>query len=145
MLKLTLPVAVGVIAVALAACSGAGGSETVSATTTAATASKAAGTEARSSEGHAPDGDVELTRCEQDEFGQYPVATLEIVNHSSDRSSYVISVEFVDSTGMRVGEGTAAVNALAHGHAAIQRAYGLPQEDSKIQCRVTKVDRFASL
>ncbi|MEU3785234.1 FxLYD domain-containing protein [Streptomyces sp900129855] len=94
---------------------------------------------------HTPEGDVKLTRCEVDEFGKYPVATLTLVNHSADTSNYVVSVAFIDSTGTQVGDGTAAVSNLAHGHKAIDKAYGLEQADGKITCRVAKVERYASL
>ncbi|MGY3199789.1 hypothetical protein [Streptomyces sp. TE5632] len=92
-----------------------------------------------------PEDDVEVTRCGMDGTGTFPQAELTVTNHSSKSSNYVISVEFVDGSGTRKAEGTAALNNLASGQAAEEKAVGLSSGvPAELKCKVTKVTRYAS-
>lgn len=91
-----------------------------------------------------PDEDVKITKCEVDPTLQWPSASLDVTNRSSKSSNYIISVEFVDKDGTRLGEGTAALNNLAPGQVSKEKAQGLTQVSGKVTCKVTKVTRYAS-
>ncbi|MFF8467927.1 FxLYD domain-containing protein [Streptomyces griseus] len=91
-----------------------------------------------------PEGDVKITACEVNSTTQWPSASLDVTNRSSKDSNYIISVEFVDKDGTRLGEGTAALNNLAPDQVSKETAQGLTQVEGKISCRVTKVTRYAS-
>ncbi|MEU4356076.1 FxLYD domain-containing protein [Streptomyces virginiae] len=90
------------------------------------------------------EADVEITDCEVDSATKWAKADLTITNRSSKKSNYMISVEFVNKAGTRVGEAIAATNNLAPGQAAEETAQGLDQITDKITCKVTKVTRYAS-
>ncbi|MFF7879133.1 FxLYD domain-containing protein [Streptomyces californicus] len=99
---------------------------------------------AKAKEPSGPEGDVKVTGCEVEPTMQWPSASLDVTNRSSKPSNYIISVEFVDADGTRVGEGTAALNNLAPGQVSKEKAQGLTQVSGKVECRVTKVTRYAS-
>lgn len=90
------------------------------------------------------EADVKVTGCEVDSATHWAKALLTITNGSSKKSNYMVSVEFVDASGTRVGEAIAASNNLAPGQAAKETAQGLDQIDGKVTCKVTKVTRYAS-
>jgi hypothetical protein len=95
-------------------------------------------------EARTPEDDVELVKCGVDEFGQFPQAELKVTNHSSKDSNYVISVEFLDGSGTRKAEGTAALNNLAPKQTAEEKAVGLSKAPSDLKCKITDVKRYAS-
>ncbi|WP_069743050.1 FxLYD domain-containing protein [Streptomyces sp. EN23] len=99
---------------------------------------------AKAKEPSGPEGDVKITKCEVDGMTQWPSASLDVTNRSSKASNYIISVEFVDKDGTRLGEGTAALNNLAPDQVSKEKAQGLTQVSGKISCKVTKVTRYAS-
>lgn len=104
---------------------------------------------ARTSTAAAPEpkgaeADVKITACEVDSATNWAKAELTITNHSSKTSNYLVSVEFVNASGTRLGEAFAATNNLAAGQAAEQTAQGLDQITGKITCKLTKVTRYAS-
>lgn len=95
----------------------------------------------------APSGakaDVKITACELDSTMGWAKAELTITNGSSKKSNYIVSIEFVDASGTRLGEAVAATNNLAPGQAANVTAQGLDQIKDKITCKVTEVTRYAS-
>ncbi|MFJ9917302.1 FxLYD domain-containing protein [Actinacidiphila glaucinigra] len=94
--------------------------------------------------GNAPQKDVTLSKCGTDSFGQYPQADLVVKNHSSKSSNYIVQVEFTDAEGTRAAEGTAALNNLAPGQKANEKAVGLSKAPSGMKCRITKVTRYAA-
>jgi hypothetical protein len=106
---------------------------------------KEAGREAEAPKAKGPEADVELVKCSTDEFGQFPQAELKVTNNSSKTSNYVIQVEFLDGSGTRKAEGTAALNNLASGQVAEEKAVGLSKAPDGLKCKITKVDRYASL
>ncbi|WP_275672748.1 FxLYD domain-containing protein [Streptomyces anulatus] len=114
---------------------------------TASPSEGAAKEKAPEAEAEAPkgaEGDVKITACEVDSAMQWPSASLDVTNRSSKTSNYIVQVEFVDKDGTRLGEGTAALNNLAPGQVSKEKAQGLTQVSGKVECRVTKVTRYAS-
>lgn len=87
--------------------------------------------------------DVEITACEVAGDSRWPRADLTVTNHSSKTSDYVISVEFVTSSGTRVAEAATTVDNLAPDQVAKERAQSLTQVDGPITCNITNVTRFA--
>ncbi|QGV79503.1 hypothetical protein [Streptomyces ficellus] len=91
-----------------------------------------------------PDTDVAVATCEVDPTTRLPHAGLTVTNRSSEASDYVISVEFVTASGTRVAEANAAVDNLAPGQVANQRAQSLTKVGVPVNCNVTDVTRLAS-
>ncbi|MEU6941428.1 FxLYD domain-containing protein [Streptomyces rubiginosohelvolus] len=91
-----------------------------------------------------PEGDVKVTGCEVDSTPTWARADLTITNRSSKKSNYLISIEFVDKTGTRIGEAVAATSNLAPGQSAQGKAQGLDQITGAITCKITDVTRYAS-
>ncbi|MFJ7169382.1 FxLYD domain-containing protein [Streptomyces globosus] len=71
-------------------------------------------------------------------------AELLVTNRSSKTSSYWVQVEFVDSSGTRLGDAFTTVPDLAPGQRAKATAQGLDTITAKITCRLTDVTRYAS-
>jgi hypothetical protein len=88
------------------------------------------------------EADVKITSCEVSGATTWPAAELEIVNHSSSKANYIVSIEFVDAAGTRLGEGMAATNNLAPDQKALEKAQGLSKTNGKITCKVSKVTRY---
>ncbi|MEL5955836.1 FxLYD domain-containing protein [Streptomyces sp. CLV115] len=92
-----------------------------------------------------PEGDVKITGCEVNSSTTWPAADVEIVNHSDEKANYIVSVEFVNAKGDRLGEGMAATNNLAPGQKSVTKAQGLDATSGKVTCKVTDVSRYPSL
>lgn len=94
---------------------------------------------------HPPQADVAIESCATDAAG-FMTAGLRITNHSTGRSNYMISVNFLDGAGTKVAEGTAFSNNIDAGQAAIDSANSLtePKGSGSFSCKVTDVNRFAS-
>jgi hypothetical protein len=90
------------------------------------------------------EGDVTVTGCVVNSTTTWPAADVEIVNHSGAKSNYIVSVEFVDSSGTRLGEAMAAANNVAVGQKVRAKAQGLTDTSGKVTCRVSKVTRYPS-
>lgn len=88
------------------------------------------------------EGDVTIKACEVNGTTTWPAADLEIVNHSDAKANYIVSVEFLDSSGTRLGEGMAATNNLAPGQKAKAKAQALSDTSGKVTCKVSKVTRY---
>lgn len=89
--------------------------------------------------------DIQITGCTVDEIG-LAHAALTITNHSSKKSNYTVQVDFVDGSGARIGQGFAATNDLDPNAIAKTEAGDLAQvKDAKITCKVSQVNRYASL
>lgn len=101
--------------------------------------------EASTSGKNPPEADVKVVSCAKDEFGDWPEAKLEITNHSSKASDYMVTVEFLDADGTRKGEGTGLVSNLSPGQTAEDTAGGTAEVPGKVTCRIVKVSRTASL
>ncbi|MET8325658.1 FxLYD domain-containing protein [Streptomyces sp. NPDC005181] len=85
---------------------------------------------------------MKLTKCVVDSLTTWPAADVEIVNHSDSKANCIVSVEFVDGSGTRLGEGMAATSNLAVGQKAREKAQGLVKVPGKVTCKVSKVTRF---
>ncbi|MFE7358149.1 FxLYD domain-containing protein [Streptomyces sp. NPDC057543] len=91
-----------------------------------------------------PEADVKLHACEVNDMTNWPSAMVEINNGSKDTSNYIISVEFLDKSGTRVGEALAATNNVAAGQKVETKAQSLDKVSGDVTCKVTKVSRYAS-
>lgn len=91
-----------------------------------------------------PRDDVEITRCTVNDTTDWAEADLLVTNRSSKNSTYLVQVEFVDSTGTRLGNAITSVPDLAPGQRARTTARGLDPITVKITCRITDVTRYAS-
>lgn len=91
--------------------------------------------------------DVTVSACAREElFG--PKATLEITNNSTDPSDYMITVSFESPDGAtNFGTGNAFVQRLAPGQKKTEEVSSLETNvpEGEITCKITKVDRSASL
>lgn len=94
------------------------------------------------SDASGPEGDVKITQCEVDSLTTWASAEVTITNSTEQTASYVVSVEFVDSSGKRVGDALAATENLAAGQKAEETAQGLDTIKGKIDCKVTEVTRY---
>ncbi|MFJ4791747.1 hypothetical protein [Kitasatospora purpeofusca] len=92
---------------------------------------------------HPPAGDVTVAGCDTN-AAKFPVAHLEIRNHTSKASTYIVSVEFTDSSGTRLGEGLTSSTAVAPGQLVKTDTAAIVEVSGDIQCRVTRVDRYAA-
>ncbi|MEU1494312.1 FxLYD domain-containing protein [Streptomyces sp. NPDC005776] len=118
------------------------GSSTVSSAPSVSAKSSAPAKEKTAPASKGADADVKITSCEVNASTTWPAAGVEIVNYSSSEANYIVSVEFLDASGTRLGEGMAATNNLAPGQRALEKAQGLSKTDGKITCKVSKVTRY---
>ncbi|OKI04943.1 hypothetical protein A6A06_09630 [Streptomyces sp. CB02923] len=88
-------------------------------------------------------GDVKITSCEVSGATGWPSAKLLITNHTERTFNYMVQVEFVDSSGTRIGTGAAAENNLASGQKARATAQGFEKASGKITCKVADVQRYS--
>lgn len=87
--------------------------------------------------------DVTITKCEKSQFGAN--VALEVVNDSSKRSSYVVSLTIEDQDGTKIGEGSDFINNVEPGQKAVSEPLATYTGDpASITCRLTDVDRTAS-
>ncbi|AXE76053.1 FxLYD domain-containing protein [Streptomyces atratus] len=91
-----------------------------------------------------PEADVKLSACEVNDMTHWPSAMVKIENGSKDTSNYIISVEFLDKSGTRVGDALAASNNVAAGQRVETKAQSLDKVSGEVTCKVTKVTRYAS-
>jgi hypothetical protein len=145
-------VALFVVIAAVAASGSKGGgksgtSGTPHSVSSSSSSSKASGGGALTSSGnmsHPPQDDVKITSCSVDSTLNFPSAKLTITNHSSQPSSYMIQIEFVNSSGARVSDGYAAENTVRPGQTVYATAQGTDQVQGQVVCKAVSVDRIAS-
>jgi hypothetical protein len=89
-----------------------------------------------------PQADVAITSCTTALIG--PEAALRITNHSSGRSNYMISVNFLDAAGTKIAEGAAISNNIDPGQSAVEKATGFTEAKGALTCKVVNVNRFAA-
>lgn len=97
-------------------------------------------------EENAPPDDIDDGwKCEVDSLGQVQ-ATGTLTNHSSETSSYSITVSFNEKgTNTRFGDGTAFVNSVRAGEKATWEAITFDEPPAAgFTCEITEVDRYAS-
>ncbi len=90
------------------------------------------------------EGDVTVTGCTVNSTTTWPAADVEIVNHSGAKSNYIVSIEFLDKAGTRLGEGMAAANNVTPGQKVKTKAQGLADTSGKVTCKVADVTRYPS-
>jgi hypothetical protein len=130
---------VGIIVIAAAAGSG-GGSGGSGSTST----KQNGGVSTLSNNGkNPPQADVAMSKCSNGEYGLADVEVT-ITNHSSERSNYMVSVNLVDASGVKVGEGSAFSNNVEPGQVAIEKALASASGKPFATCKITDVNRFAS-
>ncbi|MEU0157952.1 FxLYD domain-containing protein [Streptomyces sp. NPDC006261] len=137
-----LVVVLGVVGVALGGSDSGGDTGGEVLEVTAPPSKGAAAPEAKAPAG--AEGDVKITGCEVSDATGWPKADVLITNRSSKTSNYIVSVEFVDGSGKRLGDAMAASNNVAAGQEVEEDAQSLDKVSGKVSCRVTKVTRYAS-
>jgi hypothetical protein len=91
-----------------------------------------------------PEADVTIKSCSTDDAG-FMTAQLDIVNHSSKASNYMVEVAFEGNGGAtQLGTGNAFVSGLEPNQTTAQEAKSLTDATGAFTCRVTSVDRFAA-
>lgn len=129
--------AFGIIIVAAAAGSGGSGSGTTD-------TKQNGGVSSLSNNGeNPPQADVAMSKCTNGEYGLADVEVT-ITNHSSKRSNYTVSLNLLDSSGVKVGEGTAISNNIEAGQSAVESVLASSSGKTFATCQVTEVNRFAS-
>ncbi|MGD9798261.1 MAG: hypothetical protein AB7H43_15285 [Acidimicrobiia bacterium] len=130
--------AVGIIAVliGISAASSGGDDNPVAATDDGGVQSSS------SNEKNPPVDDVTITGCEKSSIGAS--VDYQIVNHSSRRSNYAISVT-IESGTTKVGEAHGFVNDVEPGQTAVDGTFGtVSGSPASITCRLVEVERYAS-
>ncbi|KAA6221748.1 hypothetical protein CP973_07020 [Streptomyces albofaciens JCM 4342] len=133
-------------AVALTGCMGVPRYEATPAPASAApkeAASEAAESPSKAASGGEAEDDVKVTGCSVDGATGWPSAKLLITNRAERQFSYMVTVEFVDASGTRIGTGVAAENKLAAGQNARATAQGFVKASGSVKCRVADVQRYS--
>lgn len=93
---------------------------------------------------HPAADDVTVKSCSKTAIGTSEVG-LEVVNHSTKTSNYLINITVLDPSGTRVGEANTALNNVAAGQTARDTAVGsITGDPPSISCTVADVTRLAS-
>ena len=95
---------------------------------------------------HPPQADVSISGCSYDASTQFATATLSILNHSSQRSNYLIEVSFENSKGVQLGSNAAGGgdNVDAGQKSLVQAVDSLTAPPDALKCVLKSVNRFAS-
>jgi hypothetical protein len=95
---------------------------------------------------HPPQADVRVSGCSYDSSTGFATATLTIVNHSSKRSDYLISVDFENSKGVQLGDNYAGGgDNVDPGQSSIVQAVDtLTATPDALKCVLKSVDRTES-
>jgi hypothetical protein len=88
-----------------------------------------------------PQADVTLTGCAAGTI--MPDVKVTITNHSPERSNYLVSLNLLDASGTKIGEGTAASNNVEPAQTAIEDVLATAN-GTLATCNITEVNRFAS-
>lgn len=87
--------------------------------------------------------EVTLTDCVADADG-YLMASGELTNGSAKRSTYIISIAFVDGSGTQLDTTAASASNVEPGQRALWDASSFQRFDDDVTCEVVDVTRFAS-
>ncbi|MGW1776429.1 hypothetical protein [Streptomyces sp. NPDC002104] len=91
-----------------------------------------------------PVGDVRIDSCGVDPATRWPSAGLTVTNSGGRTITYLVSIEFLGPTGIRLAEGAGISNGLAPGQRAEVKAAALARlTEDEITCKVIKVDLIA--
>jgi hypothetical protein len=95
---------------------------------------------------HPPQADVTVSSCKYDAATSFATAKLTVLNHSSKRSNYFITVSFENSKGVLLGSNGAAggLNVEPGQTALVDAVDTLSAVPDKVICNVTGVDRLAA-
>lgn len=85
--------------------------------------------------------DVAITNCVASPTGGRPTAVGAIVNHTSKASTYVLDINFIDSSGNKVSEGGASVGKVEPGATATFHVEGLSSATGPLSCKIANVSR----
>jgi hypothetical protein len=96
---------------------------------------------------HPPADDVKIGECGPASGTNYMRATVDVRNHSSEASNYIITVAFESKDGgSQLATSTTGVNALGPDQTTTQEANSFQEAPGgqEFSCRLTQVERFAS-
>jgi hypothetical protein len=89
--------------------------------------------------------DTAIASCARDATTGWGTVRVQIVNHSSKPSNYVVSVAFESADGSRqYGSALIAANDLRPGQTTIQESSSLADAPAGVKCRLTDVTRYAA-
>lgn len=88
-----------------------------------------------------PGDDVKITKCADSSFG-VPEVEIQVTNHSSKRSSYMVTIAFEDAANVKAGDATDFVNNVEPGQVARSQPFGTATGEWST-CRITDVERTA--
>jgi hypothetical protein len=94
-----------------------------------------------------PADDVTVGECGPAEGTRFMRATVEVLNHSSEASNYLITVAFESEDGGRqLSTSTTGVNALGPDQTTTSEANSFQEAPGgqEFSCRITQVERFAA-
>lgn len=103
------------------------------------------GIKSTNSGAHAAADDVDISTCADSAIASLPDVQVEITNHTSKRSNYMVEITLLDSSGNKVGDGTAISNNVEAGQTATEDALAtVASGQSFTKCRIASVSRYAS-
>jgi hypothetical protein len=85
--------------------------------------------------------DVTIGSCTADPSGGRPTAEGTIVNNSSKASTYLVDINFFDSSGNKVSEGGATIGKVESAATANFHAQGLQSAKGPLTCKLATVKR----
>jgi hypothetical protein len=134
-----------VVVIIIAAIAGSSGSKNKNTPTAAVSNTNGIATNSNNST-HPPQADVTITGCSYDSTTTFATANVKIVNHSSKRSDYLISVDFQNSSGAQLANNfVAGGDKVDAGQTALTQAVDtLSAVPDKLVCKIKSVDRTAS-
>jgi hypothetical protein len=94
-----------------------------------------------------PEDDVTLGECGPAEGTRFMRATVEVLNHSSESSNYIVTVAFESEDGGRqLTTTTAFVNGLGADQTTTAEANSFEEPPGGVEfsCRIDRVERFAA-
>jgi hypothetical protein len=145
--RIMLPLGLVVLVVIIAAASGGGNKKDNVTASNTTTPGQTTVTTVKSvnSGSHPAADDVTITDCENQGYGAVKVG-VQVINHTTKTSNYLVEIGVNDSAGTKVGDGGASTNSLAPGQTATIDGYGTASSSTKgaVTCVVTSVTRYAS-
>jgi hypothetical protein len=88
--------------------------------------------------------DIDSVECGEDDFGNLQ-ATVTVTNDSSERSNYIIQVNFEDGDGTQIASNTVLLDNVEPGQSASAEASTSIEPPDEVECRVVEVERFSDL
>jgi hypothetical protein len=94
-----------------------------------------------------PEDDVTLGECDTDPTTRFMQASLEVTNHSSEPSNYIMTVAFeAEDGGRQITTGSAVIDGLRPDQSTTVEASALQEAPGgqDFSCRISQVERFAA-